>query len=125
MLKFTSKLVNNLYKVKVANKTQEIGLANVGIDKGVKVATIYQINIVPLYQGKKYGSSLLAYIENEMKTNYHINKINVIAYQEPLDQVTKFYQKNGYSTIDHITGLNSIYDNDEIQYDLVSMVKKI
>ena len=137
MLRFTSQLINNnLFKVSLSKENQMIGLVNIGFPKNSDAAILYHLNIKPLYQGKNYGSSLLHYIENEMKYKYNISKIKVLAHQEPLSDLTQFYQKNGYSIVDNNESnkinndplkydSSSLYDNNYIVYDLISMEKKI
>jgi len=100
-----------------------IGKSTLGIDPLNKKANIYNISIDLPHTNKKYGSRLLHYIEDDVKDLYNIDKIGLLAYQKPIENLEWFYQTNGY--IKSTNNLIQNHDDGEYIYDIISMEKNI
>ena len=100
-----------------------IGSSTLGIDPINKRANIYNISIELPHRNKNYGSCLLQYVEKDIETLYNVDKMYLLAYQKPIENLEVFYQKNGYLESNNILIQN--HDDGECIYDVISMEKQL
>ena len=94
-VELTRKAFENSYcKVFVFDNDLLIGVGR-AISDGAYQAAIYDIAVLPAYQGRKIGRLIIDEIHK------HLQKINIILYASPGKE--PFYVKNGYSRM--LTGM--------------------
>jgi len=92
-------------------KSQIIGFCQISL----KEKTLYQINILPKYQNKKYGKLVYDFIERQFLKN-NINKIYLNSTLNAID----FYKKLGFKEVGRIK-----FKLDKTFIEMVKMKKKL
>ena len=88
-------------------------------------SSITKIYIYPKYRHNNLGSSILKLTESYLNNTFGITKLSVVAWvpSNIHNNVSQFYNQNGYTP--SLIYQSSIYDDGDIMYDIVPLVKNI
>jgi len=128
IMKQITNIIKNgkLIKFELLKNNKIIGTANIGLDNIDKnTTTIRTLYIENQYRNKGYGSSLLEEIEKNVKMDYNIKNVNLLAFQtQGSTEVIDFFKKNGYNEI-NTNEKDNTYDDYDTIYDLIQFQKKV
>jgi hypothetical protein len=77
----------------------------------------------PDFRQEKYGSRILKFTESVLKTTYNISNIQLLAHELPHDNLTSFFEKNGY--VIQSKHSTETYDDGSNLFNLIPMSKKV
>jgi N-acetylglutamate synthase-like GNAT family acetyltransferase len=86
-------------------------------------SSINNLYVNPDFRQEKYGSRILKFTESVLKNTYNINNIQLLAHELPHDNLTSFFEKNGY--VIQSKHSTETYDDGSNLFNLIPMSKKV
>ena len=86
-------------------------------------SSINNLYVNPDFRQEKYGSRILKFTESTLKSSHNITNIQLLAHELPHDNLTSFFEKNGY-VIQPRCSIET-YDDEINLFNLVPMSKKL
>jgi len=86
-------------------------------------SSINNLYVNPDFRHEKYGSRILKFTELTLKQNYNTTNIQLLAHELPHDNLTSFFEKNGY--VIQSKHSTETYDDGSNLFNLIPMSKKV
>jgi len=124
------KISSNTTKLEYFYRNNKIGYVSFynPIDSSNSISSetsLSKIFVDPNYRSNNFGSKILNLSELYLNKNYNTKRLSIVAWI-PINipnNVAVFYERNGYLKNDLFE--SSIYDNSDIIYDIVPLVKDL